>query len=770
MTIWAKSLPDSGITESRFSSTLYGHTRQCLDTADVLIEHCAEAMVRTCGLQNAQIKWFGRALRWATILHDLGKATDVFARLVAPHRNSHTRPPVVRHEVISYWIVAMQKDLALAMQSSFTEMGDWAVDQLPLVYVAILGHHLKFPRRGDIKPEHYTEEPITILWSELAKDDVWGLLTSLAGRRVHMDIDMPAIPGTLQWMRKHVQMPLQDHLEERSWSSEVYMLGSILRGALIAVDTIGSIACLTEEAWEEVLGQLRKAFAHPTVTDSLEQAIAQRVGGNVESELTDFQDIVAAALGDPLIVKAGCGSGKTVAILRRAQETKARGLIMTAPTTAVATQLYVDYGMHMSGKAQLLHSRSVVDMDLLASPVEDKEVDGVDESVARYEAMERLVNPVTFCTVDLVVGLLSNRRTSLALLPRIATSLIVFDEAHLYEPRLFNYFREFLRTFKVSAVVMSASLTKRMEQAIQGAAADRPIAHVYGPKLHETRERYDIEVGGTFRSENISWVVASALEEGKKILLVANTVVRARSWFEQLSQQMHESKRVTMLHSHFKYEDRARIQRHIVESFKEAGRGFCAVTTQICEVSFDVSADLLISELAPFPSMIQRLGRLNRRAKDGDPTCQAIFVEPANDPPYTHEELETGRQLLARLLERKMRGISQADLDEVLSTWVTDDVVEESSRRGMTWFDLLYTRQGDSARSTGHTISVLLKSDIRGAGGTATSLSARLGKILTLPLPKSGLPQETWRYCYIVDDRVVSYSPILGGWWNDRNG
>ncbi len=48
--------------------------------------------------------------------------------------------------------------------------------------------------------------------------------------------------------------------------------------------------------------------------------------------------------------------------------------------------------------------------------------------------------------------------------------------------------------------------------------------------------------------------------------------------------------------------------------------GALAVTTQVAEMSLDISADLLVTDLAPVPALIQRLGRLNRRARAGDAT------------------------------------------------------------------------------------------------------------------------------------------------------
>ena len=37
-----------------------------------------------------------------------------------------------------------------------------------------------------------------------------------------------------------------------------------------------------------------------------------------------------------------------------------------------------------------------------------------------------------------------------------------------------------------------------------------------------------------------------------------------------------------------------------------------AVTTQVCEMSLDLDADMLVTEVAPVTAMVQRFGRSNR--------------------------------------------------------------------------------------------------------------------------------------------------------------
>ena len=73
-------------------------------------------------------------------------------------------------------------------------------------------------------------------------------------------------------------------------------------------------------------------------------------------------------------------------------------------------------------------------------------------------------------------------------------------------------------------------------------------------------------------------------------------------------------------------EDRARHEQRLIDfdAQRKAGTlpkddpGLICVSTQVIEAGVDISAHHLFTELAPWPSMLQRLGRLNRKGDDQD--------------------------------------------------------------------------------------------------------------------------------------------------------
>jgi CRISPR-associated endonuclease/helicase Cas3 len=121
---------------------------------------------------------------------------------------------------------------------------------------------------------------------------------------------------------------------------------------------------------------------------------------------------------------------------------------------------------------------------------------------------------------------------------------------------------------------------------------------------------------------------------------------------------------VGVYHSRFKLEDRQRRHRETIDAFRAPVSGdpqpAIAVTTQVCEMSLDLDADLLLTEHAPISSLVQRFGRANRRRRRG-PTFRATLLTyaPESAAPYDKMDLEAASTFLAGL---SGRDVSQRDL------------------------------------------------------------------------------------------------------------
>ncbi len=126
------------------------------------------------------------------------------------------------------------------------------------------------------------------------------------------------------------------------------------------------------------------------------------------------------------------------------------------------------------------------------------------------------------------------------------------------------------------------------------------------------------------REVRVPEAIAKAVTETHAVatlsLVICNTVDMARDVFCKLSSVTHR----VLLTSRFRREDRARHEQRLLEfdtnrktyKLSSDDPGLICVSTQVVEAGMDISAHNLWTELAPWPSMLQRFGRLNRKGDD----------------------------------------------------------------------------------------------------------------------------------------------------------
>ena len=195
--------------------------------------------------------------------------------------------------------------------------------------------------------------------------------------------------------------------------------------------------------------------------------------------------------------------------------------------------------------------------------------------------------------------------------------------------------------------------------------------------------------------------VLDHVQPGRASLVVLNTVDSAQSTYREL--QIECGKRaakqkaspaqpeLVLLHGRFRPPDRRRKLNIVLDFMRrqdpETGAadghpGLLLVSTQVVEAGFDLSAARLWSEIAPWPSVIQRLGRLNREG--AQPNAEALFWMPRHDKnrensldspnakrigPYDKSDLDTAMRLLEDVEKRIKDGLAYRDaLDDVLAS------------------------------------------------------------------------------------------------------
>ena len=154
---------------------------------------------------------------------------------------------------------------------------------------------------------------------------------------------------------------------------------------------------------------------------------------------------------------------------------------------------------------------------------------------------------------------------------------------------------------------------------------------------------------------------------GTLTLVVVNRVKRAREIFEALTSgknPLYDREKVALIHSRFRPVER---ERHTKLLFEKGDR--IVIATQAIEAGVDVSARLLITELAPWSSLVQRIGRCNRRADIPDAEVLWVDIQPKDDKddllrPYSETELKKARAAVTPLTNASPQALRKVAVEE----------------------------------------------------------------------------------------------------------
>lgn len=140
-------------------------------------------------------------------------------------------------------------------------------------------------------------------------------------------------------------------------------------------------------------------------------------------------------------------------------------------------------------------------------------------------------------------------------------------------------------------------------------------------------------------------IIDTAINNNLKILIVCNQVKRAQEAYKDIVELYPYTKKM-LVHSRYKRGDRARLETELKEDYNTLQNEACiVVSTQVVEVSLDISFDIMITECAPIDALTQRFGRINRkRSEETVGLFKPVYViAPPKDPkealPYSLEVL-----------------------------------------------------------------------------------------------------------------------------------
>lgn len=139
-----------------------------------------------------------------------------------------------------------------------------------------------------------------------------------------------------------------------------------------------------------------------------------------------------------------------------------------------------------------------------------------------------------------------------------------------------------------------------------------------------------------------------ATEYGRITLIVCNTVERAVATHAELQKQGRTAG-LELVHSRFRPYERRGWSKFLNRSACNPAADRIIVATQVVEAGVDISAGCLVTELAPWPSLVQRFGRCARYGESG----QVVVVDRGQDEksaiPYEPDALTSAWNAVQRL-------------------------------------------------------------------------------------------------------------------------
>ncbi|MDY3556326.1 CRISPR-associated helicase Cas3' [Gemmata sp. JC717] len=715
--LWAKS---KGEDEApRPSMFLPGHLQDVYASAMRVLDSTADEQLKALGLDCAAYRErFRRCVLLAAAVHDLGKANDHFQGMLLRSAARRDRQQGLRHEWVT--LLIMQR------------LGDWLLPavggsrtDLAIVEWAVTGHHpahnhesppRKAPDGCGVEIQLLTAHPdfkAALEWIRTT----FGL--EAPPKLPHEKLDLGVLKGAFVEINRVWKPKSQQQWDRMSIRGDDPKLIAAVKNTLVAADIAGSaLPKLTPNPeWQWITD----SFADLPASGDLQSIVDARLAGAIPRS---FQTDVSDSTARVTFVKAGCGSGKTLAAyMWAAKNHPTRRLFFCYPTTGTATEGFKDYLFipELKEKADLFHSRREVDFEIVLK-VNGDTANAETDAALRVDALDSWSTPIVACTVDTVLGIVQNNKRGLFAWPALAQSAFVFDEIHAYDDRLFGALLRFLRDLPgLPALLMTASLPNARHDALRDALKAEALAlePICGPPALEALKRYKRAI--TPDSDPLP-LVCETHNSGGKVLWVCNTVQRV---ITAAVRAAGEGLKPIVYHSRFKYEDRVQQHAKVIDAFKGDGPAL-AICSQVAEMSLDLSANLLVTDLAPVPALIQRLGRLNRRATK-DESWPFVVVEPDNHLPYTQADLDGARAWLARL------GLGDLGQRDLASAWEqTED--RPTDVIASAWLDGGPTTTVTDLREVSPGITVLMREDVSRAGTNPKKLGRY---VLPMPPPRA---------------------------------
>ena len=422
----------------------------------------------------------------------------------------------------------------------------------------------------------------------------------------------------------------QDFILSEKETLETFQKYVMLKGLLNKIDYAASSYISVEE---------KNDFLKKKMDSFLENVLKR---DNPENDWNELQKFMIHNQDENVVVVAQTGYGKTEAGLlwignNKGFFTLPLRVAINAIFDRVKNQIVIE---HFDKRIGLLHSdfREIYTRETKKNEENDSEKLDNDELFTYMDKTKQLSLPLTICTVDQLFDFVFRAPGFELKVATLSYSKVVIDEIQMYSPDLLAYLiygLKYITDFGGKFAIMTATLPGIITDLLK----EEKIKFVTTKPFINNKKRHNIKI----LEEVINAEFIKEKYKNNKVLVVCNTVKKAKKIYENLKNLEIQSEELNLLHSQFIKKDRAKKEKEITQfanpkRFKENVKkkresenileNGIWIGTQVLEASLDLDFDILITELSDLNGLFQRMGRCyrNREILDERYNCY-VFTE-----------------------------------------------------------------------------------------------------------------------------------------------
>jgi CRISPR-associated endonuclease/helicase Cas3 len=547
------------------------------------------------------------------ILHDIGKASTLFQQTL---HKGFQRPPgfVFRHEIASLFFISLLNE----------------EEKYPIIDMIVAHHKSIYQDVGAKGILDMVENDPDCLAKHLKDFEIWSkdalAILSILG----FDIS----PVTIQQAEKNF-WAVVDYCESKGYGYSGW------KGVLIAADHLGSAM----EGTSDLL--INKLYIQPDLSYYHSRKSALYPLSLLPVDDKRFHTLVTAPTG----------SGKTDFLLRRCKGRVFYTLPFQASINAMYERIKEDL-KETNADVRLLHAASGIKLE--NGKIEEK-------------ILQRHIGAsVKVLTPHQMASLAFATKGYEAMIADLKGCDVILDEIHTYSETTQAI------VLKIVEILFSLGCRIHIGTATMPVVFYNRLIDILGGKENVYEVCLPEEVLNTFDRhiihktdsiESLLSIINEAIEQKQKVLLICNQVKRSQKLYESLIENYPDIPKM-LVHSRFKRGKRSQLENDLRNIYNKSSGACLVVSTQVVEVSLDISFDLMITECAPIDALIQRFGRINRkRTRDTIGHYKSIYV--LHPPSLKADALPYGLDVLNRTFDALPSGElmreknSQAVIDSV---------------------------------------------------------------------------------------------------------